>query len=177
MYKGNIGTGLLWLLCVVAGYGFFVIPGLILHLICIFSAAKGDPLWMTDEQRGPVLTLFAFLYVLLAISDFAKPFSHDPAIGFVYLGVRQSGSTNAILASLFGIGLLIFAYGIWTMRNYAMPAAYIFTAWVIINTILFRIKNPSAPQPIAFMIAATAIGIGVPLATAIILSRRRAELT
>jgi hypothetical protein len=130
------------------------------------------------QKRGVPLTIFALLFVLLAISDFSKPFSHDPGIGFVCLGVRQTGSANAILGTLFGIGLLIFAYGIWTMRRYALPVAYIFTAWVCVNTILFRLKNPTAPQPsIVFTIFATLIGIGVPVATAIILSRRQAELT
>jgi len=124
-----------------------------------------------------LLTIFAVLFVLLAISNFSKPFSHDPGIGFVCLGVRQSGSANAILGTLFGIGLLIFAYGIWTMRHYALPVAYIFLGWVCINTILFRIKNPTAQSSIAFTIFAALLGIGVPLATAIILSRRRAELT
>ena len=108
------------------------------------------------QKRGVTLTIFALLFVLLAISDFSKPFSHDPGIGFVCLGVRQSGSANAILGTLFGIGLLIFAYGIWTMRHYAMPVAYIFLAWVIVNTILFRIKNPNQPPAsIAFTIFAT----------------------
>ena len=130
-----------------------------------------------QKPRGVTLTIFALLFVLLAISDFSKPFSHDPGIGFVCLGVRQSGTPNAILGTLFGIGLLIFAYGIWTMRHYALPVAYIFLAWVIINTILFRIKNPTVQSSIAFTIFATLLGIGVPLATAIILSRRRAELT
>jgi hypothetical protein len=129
------------------------------------------------QKRGVTLTIFALLFVLLAISDFSKPFSHDPGIGFVCFGVRQSGTANAILGPLFGIGLLIFAYGIWTMRHYALPVAYIFLAWVIINTILFRIKNPTAQSSIAFTIFASALGLGVPLATAIILSRRRAELT
>jgi len=129
------------------------------------------------QKRGVLLTIFAVLFVLLAISNFSKPFSHDPGIGFVCLGVRQSGSANAILGTLFGIGLLIFAYGIWTMRHYALPVAYIFLVWVCINTILFRIKNPTAQSSIAFTIFAALLGIGVPLATAIILSRRRAELT
>ena len=130
-----------------------------------------------QKPRGVTLTIFALLFVLLAISNFSKPFSHDPGIGFVCLGVRQRGTPNAILGTLFGIGLLIFAYGIWTMRRYALPGAYIFTAWVCINTILFRLKNPTAPQPsIVFTIFATLIGIGVPVATAIILSRRQAEL-
>jgi TM2 domain-containing membrane protein YozV len=43
MYKGNIGTGLFWLIIVVIGYILMVIPGLILHLICIVTAASGDP--------------------------------------------------------------------------------------------------------------------------------------
>ena len=49
------------------------------------------------QKRGVLLTIFALLFVLLAISDFSKPFSHDPGIGFVCLGVRQTGSANAIL--------------------------------------------------------------------------------
>jgi hypothetical protein len=130
-----------------------------------------------QKPRGVLLTIFALLFVLLAISNFSKPFSHDPGIGFVCLGVRQSGTANAILGPLFGIGLLIFAYGIWTMRHYALPVAYIFLAWVCVNTILFRIKNPTAQSSVAFTIFAAALGIGVPLATAIILSRRQAELT
>jgi hypothetical protein len=51
------------------------------------------------QKRGVLLTIFALLFVLLAISDFSKPFSHDPGIGFVCLGVRQTGSANAILGT------------------------------------------------------------------------------
>jgi hypothetical protein len=43
MYKGQVGSGRVWLLVVIIGYAAFVVPGLILHLICIFSAASGDP--------------------------------------------------------------------------------------------------------------------------------------
>jgi TM2 domain-containing membrane protein YozV len=43
MYRGKVGIGLLWLLFVLGGYALFVIPGVILHLICIVSAASGDP--------------------------------------------------------------------------------------------------------------------------------------
>jgi TM2 domain-containing membrane protein YozV len=42
MYRGKIGAGLLWFVCVPLGY-IIVIPGLILHVICIFNAASGDP--------------------------------------------------------------------------------------------------------------------------------------
>ncbi len=93
------------------------------------------------------------------------------------MGVRLNGTGNAIMGPLFGICLLIYAYGIWTMRRFALPVAYIYTAWVIVNTVLFSMKNRSEHPSLVFSIAATAIGIGVPLATAIILSRRQAELT
>ena len=41
MYKGKVGIGLIWLVCVVIGYVLFIVPGLILHLICIVTAASG----------------------------------------------------------------------------------------------------------------------------------------
>ena len=132
---------------------------------------------MAAKSRGAALTIFALLFGLLAISNFSKPFSHVPGIGFVFMGVRLHGTGNAIMGPLFGFLLLVYAYGIWTMRRYALPVAYIYTAWVIVNGVLFSMKNRSEPHPsVAFSIAATAIGIGVPLATAIILTRRQADL-
>ncbi|RPD99155.1 hypothetical protein EGM88_03960 [Aureibaculum marinum] len=43
MYKGNVLAGLLWLVSVFIGYFFLIVPGLILHLICIITATTGDP--------------------------------------------------------------------------------------------------------------------------------------
>lgn len=43
IYKGNVGSGLLWLFFVILGYSIFLAPGIILHLICIVSATSGDP--------------------------------------------------------------------------------------------------------------------------------------
>jgi len=43
IYKGHIIRGLLWMLVVVLGYMAFIIPGLVLHLLCIVMAAAGDP--------------------------------------------------------------------------------------------------------------------------------------
>ena len=133
---------------------------------------------MAGKSRGVTLTIFALLFGLLAISDFLKPVLAGPGVGFVYLGHRLTGTANAIMGPLFGICLLIYAYGIWTMRRFALPVAYIYTAWVIVNGVLFSMKNRSEPHPsLASAILYSAIGIGVPLATAIVLSRRQAELT
>ena len=41
IYKTQILGGLIWFMVVLIGYFFLVIPGLILHLICIISAASG----------------------------------------------------------------------------------------------------------------------------------------
>jgi TM2 domain-containing membrane protein YozV len=43
IYKGHILRGILWLIIVPIGYFMLIIPGLILHLICIIAAASGDP--------------------------------------------------------------------------------------------------------------------------------------
>lgn len=42
MYKGQTINGLVWLVLTVAGYFFLVIPGLILHLLCILGAGMGN---------------------------------------------------------------------------------------------------------------------------------------
>lgn len=43
MYRGRIGSGLLWLIVTACGYACFVLPGIILHVICICMAYSGDP--------------------------------------------------------------------------------------------------------------------------------------
>jgi len=63
------------------------------------------------------------------------------------------------------------------MRKFALPIAYFFFPWVIVNTILFAMKNkPTGQQPVVGF-AILAVGLGVPLASLIVLHRRRAELT
>lgn len=47
LYKGRIGTGAIWFIAVLIGYALFVVPGFILHIICIVTAAQGNP-----YQRG-----------------------------------------------------------------------------------------------------------------------------
>ncbi len=133
---------------------------------------------MARKSRGVTLTIFAVLFAILAISNFLKPFHLDPSAGFVFLGTKLTGAANAIMGPLFGIILLAYAYGIWAMRKFALPIAYAFAPWVILNMVLFTMKNRNAPPPsVLFAIASIVIGIGVPLASAVILHRRRDDLT
>jgi TM2 domain-containing membrane protein YozV len=39
LYCGRVGSGLAWLFFVVVGYVMFILPGLVLHIICIVAAA------------------------------------------------------------------------------------------------------------------------------------------
>ena len=43
MYKGQIGSGVLWFIFTIIGYMLVVIPGLIIHIACVVNAASGDP--------------------------------------------------------------------------------------------------------------------------------------
>lgn len=42
MYKGKVGIGLLWLAAVTIGYLAFIVPGIVLHLVCILTATQGN---------------------------------------------------------------------------------------------------------------------------------------
>ena len=43
IYKGKVIGGLIWLVFVVTGYCLHMVPGVILHIACIFSAYYGEP--------------------------------------------------------------------------------------------------------------------------------------
>jgi hypothetical protein len=132
---------------------------------------------MEKSKRGALLTVVAVLYTLLAVSDFLKPFTENDRTGIVIFGFRQHGLADAILGPLLGAVLLAYATGILLMRRFAVPLAWAYAAFVIVNMILFRIFNPPKTQNemvfgFGFMILAIAITVG----SALILTRRRPEL-
>jgi TM2 domain-containing membrane protein YozV len=43
MYKGRVGAGLCWLIGVAVGYFAFIVPGVILHIACVYNAYYYDP--------------------------------------------------------------------------------------------------------------------------------------
>ena len=57
MYKGQVANGFAWLLVVVIGYFVFIVPGMILHILCVLGAALGDPMrekkgWIESFKEG-----------------------------------------------------------------------------------------------------------------------------
>jgi hypothetical protein len=133
---------------------------------------------MEDNSRGPVLTAFAVLFAMLAVSNFSKPFHLSPNVGFVFFGGKTHGMANAVLGPAFGLILVVYAIGIWRMRRWVLPIAYAYAAYVILNLLLYTIRNAWSPgqPPRAFMLGYIAIAIGTSAASAIILHRRRSQL-
>ena len=135
---------------------------------------------MAQAQRGTALTTFAILFGLLAISNFLKPFQFGgDQTGFVFLGQRLSGTANTIIGPLFGLYLLIYAIGIWGMRRWALPMAHAYATYVVLNLVLFSLRNttPDTASYKVFTIVYATIAIGVSIASAVLLTQRKAELT
>jgi hypothetical protein len=133
---------------------------------------------MARPDRGPLLTVSALLMGLLAISNFSKPFAAGPGVGFVFLGHRLSGTPNAIIGPLFGLYLLLYAIGIWRMRRYALPMGIGYTVYVVLNLILFTVRDPTTfGNGLLFGLVYSVVAIGVSSGAAYLLAQRRAALT
>ncbi len=135
---------------------------------------------MAQAQRGTALTIFAVLFGLLAISNLLKPFQlGGDQTGFVFFGQRLSGTANTIIGPIFGVYLLAYAIGIWNMRRWALPMAHAYATYVVLNLVLFSLRNttPETASYKAFTVVYAAIAIGVSVASAVLLTQRKAELT
>ena len=133
---------------------------------------------MPNSSRGAVLTTFAVLFAILAVSNFLKPFHLDPNAGFMFFGKKMHGLSNAILGPAFGLLLVVYAVGIWRMRRWVLPIAYSYAAYVILNILLYTVRNAGSHEypSVPFMIVYTVIAIGVSGGSAVLLHRRRLEL-
>jgi len=136
---------------------------------------------MPTPSRGPALTTAAILFGVLAVSNLAKPLQlGGDQTGFVFLGERLSGTPNTILGPLFGLYLGAYAIGIWTMRRWALPMAWAYAAYVVVNLVLFNFRTPPPPGAGAgwrvFGLVYAVVAIGVSVGTARLFARRRAAL-
>ncbi len=135
---------------------------------------------MEEKSRGVTLTIFALLLALMAISNFGKPFSHNPGVGFVFFGTRLSGAPNMIVAPIFGIILAVYAYGILAMRKFALPIGIFYAAYVIVNMPLFLVKYQGTAvmqeHSWAYLLPYPFVAIGVSSGAAWLLYRRKADM-
>ena len=132
---------------------------------------------MATESRGMALTILAILLALMALSNFGKPFAHNPGVGFVFFGTRLSGTANMIVAPVFGILLAMYVYGILAMRKFALPLGIFYAAYVILNMPLFILKYHGTPvmqeHSWAYLVPYPFVAIGVSSGAAWLLYRRK----
>ena len=114
------------------------------------------------------------------MSDILKPLHLEgPTTGLVFFGRRLSGTPNAVLGPILGIFLLAYAAGIWRMRRYAMYLGYAYAIYVTLNLVLFSARNPppASRGEMIFSIFYIVFALGFSWGTAILLSRRKGDLT
>ena len=133
-------------------------------------------------DRDPLVTVFAVLFGLLAISDLTKPLQASLGAGlrpgFVLFGHRLSGTANAVVGPLFGLYLLVYAAGIWRMRRWALPMGTVYAIYVIVNLTLFLLRDPEPMREgVLFGVIYAVVAIGVSWGAVRVLSQRRAALT
>jgi hypothetical protein len=136
---------------------------------------------MTIEspQRDRILTVFAVLFAVLAISNLLKPLQlGGEQTGFVFFGTRLSGWANTLAGPIFAAYLGVYAHAIWTQRRYAIPLAHAYALYVLVNLYLYNL-NYTRPPGIGYLlfgIAYIAVAVGVSLGAAIVLTKRKEQL-
>jgi len=133
---------------------------------------------MTEQQQR-MFTIFTVLFSLLAVSNLLKPFRLSDETGFVLLGERLSGMANTIAGPLFGLFLALYAFAIWKRKRFAIPLGHAYATYVILNLILFQVKNvtPSSIGYVIIGIIYALIAVGVSLGAAIFLTRNKMLLS
>ena len=132
------------------------------------------------EQQQRMFTIFTVLFSLLAVSNLLKPFRlGSDETGFVLLGERLSGMANTIVGPLFGLFLALYAFAIWKRKRFAIPLGHAYATYVILNLILFQVKNVTPPGMgyVIFGLIYSLIAVGVSLGAAIFLTRNKMLLS
>jgi hypothetical protein len=135
---------------------------------------------MAEANHSQTFKVFAVLFALLAISNLLKPLQFGgEQTGFVFFGQRLSGTANMIAGPLFGIYLLVYAYGLWRMKRFALPMGHAYATYVVLNLIMFTAKN-TPPPGIGYQIFGivySLIAVGVAGGAAYLLTKYKAELS
>jgi hypothetical protein len=117
--------------------------------------------------------IVAVLIALRAATNLGKPFGEGS--GFVVLGHLLHGVANDVLAPLFGVGMLVYAWGLWHARAWAWPLGVAYAVWATANVVLFPLREGMPAQFSPWMYGVFAVpGIVVPWLAVWLLGRRTA---
>jgi len=131
------------------------------------------------NPRGTTLTVLAVLFGTLALSNFLKAAPITEDTGFVLFGNRLAGTANVLAGIFAGAVVGSYAVGIWQMRRWAVPLAWGYALYVVLNIVLFRMRHPmpESGSGQVFELVYAVVAIGVSTGTALLLTRRRDELS
>jgi hypothetical protein len=145
----------------------------------VMSAAAATAEGAT-RSRDWFLTIIAILVTILAISDFTKTLqhAHDPGLGLVILGHRFGRvGYNIVGGSLFGIFLLAYAYGLFTMKRWVLPMAVVYAYYVPTNMVMFWSLHENPLATTRFIVIYLGFALTGSVGTAIYLAYHRDRLT
>jgi hypothetical protein len=136
---------------------------------------------MPTAPRGRALTALAVVLALLALSDFLKPLRLEGGdTALVFLGERLTGRAGAIGGILVGTFLALYAAGVWGMRRWALPLAWVYAIHVTANLALFPFRTPQPADAglgyLVFGVVYTLLALGGVVAAVVLLGRRAADL-
>jgi hypothetical protein len=85
----------------------------------------------------------AVLVALRAATNLGKPFGPS---GFVVLGQLLHGAASTVVAPLFGVAMLVYAWGLWHARPWALALGVAYAVWATANIALFPVFEAIPPQ-------------------------------
>ena len=119
------------------------------------------------------MRVLALLIGLRALTDVFKPFITGQRL--VFLGVFLDGWRQAVVAPLLGIFMLIYAYGLWSTRPFALPMGIAYALFATLNLIAFGVINgPPAGFGWGGYALFAAIGLAVSWGAVLLLLRQKA---
>lgn len=117
--------------------------------------------------------LIAVGIVLRGLTNFGKPFSAGS--GFVIFGRLLHGAASTVVAPLFGVLMLVYAWGLWHARPWAWPLGIAYAVGATVNVVLFPLLEGVPPRFAPWMYAVFAVpGLVLPWLAVWLLAERRA---
>ena len=132
---------------------------------------------MVEPRTARIFRGLAICFWLLAISNFSKPFQLTEHSGFVLFGSRLTGGDSALWSLVFGVYLVIYGLGLWSMKRMVIGMAHAYALYVVVNLFLYWSSNPPpAGADVVPAVMYSLIAVGVSVGSAVLLSRHRREL-
>jgi hypothetical protein len=105
-------------------------------------------------MRTTVRRILAVLIALRGATNFGKPFAMGS--GFVVFGQLRGGLFATVVAPLFGLAMLVYAYGLWAARPFARPLGIAYAVWATINVVVFPLVEsiPGGIGPMGYLVFA-----------------------